>query len=164
MSPIGIVLDLVLAGLLLGALFFGMRLNARLKSLRDSQAGFAAAALELNQAMARAEAGLSEMRAATRQAEDGLMERVDEARLILKRLNESMEKARTLPRAIEERAPVMTAPAERDDLAGGVVRLHDRAPEAAPALRSRARVDDDLFAEDESIPQILERIRAGARR
>lgn len=92
------------------------------------------------------------------------MERVDEARLILKRLHEAMDKARALPRSIEERvAPAPAAPVQREDRTGGLVRLQDRLPEAAPALRSRARIDDDLFAEDESVPQILERLRAGAR-
>ena len=180
---IGVVLDLLLAGLLTGALFFGVRLNARLKALRDSQAGFAAAALELNGAIARAESGLAEIRMASREAEQGLMERVDEARLMVKRLHEIMERASRCSPAergswqpgaarLTEGAPppppgapsvsALSRRATSLALSGAgedqVVELKDRLPQAA---RSRARIDDELFIEDETVPQMLQRLRAG---
>ena len=54
MSIIGLVMNLLLAGLLFAALVMGWRLNRRLKALRDSHDGFAIAVRELNAAAARA--------------------------------------------------------------------------------------------------------------
>lgn len=179
---IGIVLDLLLAGLLLGALFFGVRLNARLKALRDSQAGFAAAAMELNGAIGRAEAGLAEMRLASREAEAGLMERVDEARLMLRRLHDIMERAKSSPTSLRVGGQGAGAPADPSpiSLTSTAVRPDTPLAQLSPArgangpsplvdlkdrlARSRARVDNELFADDDSVPRILERLRAGAGR
>jgi hypothetical protein len=136
---IGMLLDLLLAALLLGAIAFGMRLNRRLKALRDSQTDFVAAATQLNQSLGRAETALAEMRAAGRDAEGALMERVDEARLMLKRLHEAMERTKAAPR------PAAEAQARVTPLS---------------AARLHARTDDELFEADESVPQMLARIRA----
>ena len=50
MSPIALGMNLALAVLLLAALGFGMRLDRRLKALKDGQATFAGAVADLDQA------------------------------------------------------------------------------------------------------------------
>ena len=65
MSPIALAMNLVLALLLLAALGFGIRLNGRLKALRDGQLDFAGAVADLDRAAQRAEKGLAELRGAT---------------------------------------------------------------------------------------------------
>ncbi len=171
MTLFAFALNCLLALLLLAAMMVGLRLEKRLKGLRDSHAGFAEAALELNAAIARAEGGLGEMRAALKDAEATLTERVDEARLATKKLEAVMQRARSLPQAAM--AASMEPPAEtaadaamdelpiRELLArlrgalpvedrgqAQVLALRDRAA-PAQAARSRARIDDELFEADE---------------
>jgi len=174
MTVIAFALNCLLALLLAAAMMVGLRLEKRLRGLRDSHAGFAQAAIDLNAAIARAEGGLAEMRAALRGAEETLTERVDEARAAAKKLEAVMQRARPAPQA-EPIAPVMVraAPAvpeadeAMDDLPikellaklrnaipaeergeAKVLSLRDRT-EPAQAARSRARIDDDLFEADQ---------------
>ena len=70
MTLIGLAMNLLLAGLLGAALVLGLRLNKRLKGLRDSHDSFAIAVRELNAAAERAEQGLADLRAATDEAVD----------------------------------------------------------------------------------------------
>lgn len=86
MSLIGLIMNLVLAGLLLAALTMGVRLNRRLKALRDSQDGFATAVAELNAAAQRAEQGLADLRAATDEATDELADRIEKGRALAAKL------------------------------------------------------------------------------
>ncbi len=57
MSPIALILNLLLGGLLVAALALGLRLDRRLRALRESQAGFIKAVNDLDQAAARTHAG-----------------------------------------------------------------------------------------------------------
>lgn len=50
MSVIGLVMDILLIALILAAIGFGMRLEKKLRALREGQEGFARAVAELNQA------------------------------------------------------------------------------------------------------------------
>ena len=77
---IGIVLDVLLGTLLLAAIFVGLRLEKRLRALREGQADFAKAVAELNKAAARTEAGLVEVRTATLQAQTTLADHTQDAR------------------------------------------------------------------------------------
>ena len=86
MSPIAAGLDGMLALLMIAALILGARLNARLKTLRDGQAGFAAAVIELNQAAAWAEAGLNALKAAQEGAHEDLLNRIEVARNLVAKL------------------------------------------------------------------------------
>jgi hypothetical protein len=86
MSIVGLVLNLLLVGLLVAALGVGLRLNRRLKTLRDSQEGFASAVKELNAAAARAEQGLADLRAATDEALDLLSDRIEKGRALAAKL------------------------------------------------------------------------------
>lgn len=93
MSAIAIVMNLALAGLLIAALTLGVRLNRRLKALRDSQDGFAAAVAELNAAAARAEQGLADLRAATDEATDELADRIEKGRALAAKLERLVAQA-----------------------------------------------------------------------
>jgi hypothetical protein len=131
MSPIALGLDLILAILLVSALVVGLRLNARLKILQAGQTEFVTAAIELNQAAARADAGLAALRAAAEEVHDGLVARIDTARQLAARLEGISERAPAAAavEAAEPRALVANAP----------IRF---TPRPARAIRE---LDDDLF-------------------
>lgn len=100
MSLIAIGMNLLLAGLLVAAMVVGIRLNKRLKALRDSHDGFAAAVHELNTAAIRAEQGLADLRAATDEATDLLSDRIEKGRQLAARLEKLISAAPELPRAM----------------------------------------------------------------
>ncbi len=183
MSIIGLVMNLLLAGLLLAALLMGWRLNGRLKALRDSHDGFAIAVRELNSAAARAEQGLADLRAATDDAVDELADRIEKGRALATRLERLIDSAPAAPP--EGRPRAMTEGLASEDIRAAERRLGallaaarevrperpDRAAERAPdraiyreattaAAPRRLTVEDDLF-EDE--PLTLDVLR-GARR
>lgn len=170
MTAIAFAMNCLLAMLLLAAMMVGLRLEKRLRGLRDSHAGFAQAAFDLNGAIARAEAGLAEMRKALRDADETLTERVDEARAAARKLEMAMRRAEPqmafADRAVATQPPEAAPDAELDALPikdllarlrgsiasadrseAEVLPLRDRA-EPPAASRSRARVDDDLFEID----------------
>jgi hypothetical protein len=182
MTAIAFTLNCLLVFLLLAAMMVGLRLEKRLRGLRDSHKGFAQAALDLNAAIARAENGLGDMRKALHEAEETLTERVDEARAAARKLEAAMQKAQAVPQPPAARgepaARLRSESARTDDLDGlpikdllarlrsslpledrgeaRVLELRDRVAPPSSA-RSRARVDDDLF--DLDLPR-----RAGAAR
>ena len=94
MSLIGLAMNALLATLLLAALMMGWRLNRRLKALRDSHDGFAAAVIDLNAAAARAEQGLADLRAATDEAVDMLGDRIEKGRALALKLERLVEHAK----------------------------------------------------------------------
>lgn len=131
MSPIALGLDLILAILLIAGLVVGLRLNARLKTLQAGQAGFVKAAMELNQAAARADAGLSALRAAAEEVHDGLLLRIETARNLSAKLE-----------GLTERTGQLTAAPEP------TVRIVPPAPLRFPPRPAKSTVrelDDDLF-------------------
>jgi hypothetical protein len=79
MSDIGLIMNVLLGVLLVGALFLGWRLEGRLKALRASHQSFSQAVADLDRAAARAEQGLADLRAATDEAADTLAARIDRA-------------------------------------------------------------------------------------
>jgi hypothetical protein len=88
MNPVIVSLEVLLAVLLLATLFFGVKLERKLKALRQSQAGFASAVRDLDGAAQRTEAGLDALRYATEQARNVLVERMDAAQAMALRLEE----------------------------------------------------------------------------
>lgn len=105
MSLVAISMNIMLAVLLAVALIMGWRLNRRLKALRDSHEGFAAAVAELDAAARRAEQGLADLRAATDEAAETLGDRVAEARQLSTRLERQVREGPALLEAEEaERA------------------------------------------------------------
>lgn len=187
MNPIALAMNLVLAVLLVSALGFGMRLERRLKALREGQERFAGAVADLDRAARRAETGLAELRAATEEAVDLLAGRIEKARELAARLEKFTgdaarpvaartdaarpEPARPEPvRGEPARAPRrgLDLPPERAEAVAEdlVLRLTEsqmlsqgRPARAEPRVspRSRASVDDELF---EAAP----RAAAGGRR
>lgn len=118
MSLIAIGMNLLLAGLLVAAMVVGLRLNKRLKALRDSHEGFEAAVRELNTAAVRAEQGLADLRAATDEATDMLSDRIEKGRALAAKLEKLVAAAPELPRAmpverLQPRAMPPVAPAPR---------------------------------------------------
>jgi ABC-type transporter Mla subunit MlaD len=159
MSLIAIAMNLLLASLLAAALALGLRLNKRLKTLRDSHDNFAVAVRELNLAAERAEQGLADLRAATDEAVDTLADRIEKGRALAAKLERLITDA---PRQVRDAAPkdagddsrekrlgallaaareARTAPADRP------LTLERGAPEPAQAPRPRPRpsFEDDLF-------------------
>lgn len=119
MSPIALAMNLILALLLLAALGFGVRLNGRLKALRNGQLDFAGAVADLDRAAQRAEKGLAELRIATDEALELLAGRIEKARELANRLEThtaAAAAARPIERAPERpiERPVLRAVAERD--------------------------------------------------
>ena len=105
MDLVTISLDLLLATLLIAALVYGVRLERRLKALRDGHQIFAQAVRELDQSVLRAEAGLDQLRRAGEEARDGLHDR------ILKAREAKTELEKLINRAERVRPQVSAAPA-----------------------------------------------------
>jgi X-X-X-Leu-X-X-Gly heptad repeat protein len=101
MNPIAFALDLLLVSLLLIAVWIGIRLERRLKTLRDSQAGFVNAVNELNDGVGRAQSGLQELKAATLAARTELADRVQDAKGMLARLERGLTGAEASARGLE---------------------------------------------------------------
>jgi hypothetical protein len=97
MSLTAIALNGLLAILLLIALAFGVRLERRLKALRDSHEGFAKAVADLDRAAMRAEQGLADLRAATDEAADTLADRIAQAHALAVQLDERLNRPMVTP-------------------------------------------------------------------
>lgn len=151
---IALGLNVILGGLLICGLMMGLRLDRRLRDLRDSHSGFAKAVQELDQAAARTESSLAALRAGTEQARTDLAARIEQARLLTQRLDKLtldaervLEEPLTLTRPLGPerrpaserglREPVALRPAP------AMAPSADLRPQSSP--RSRVRVDDDLF-------------------
>jgi hypothetical protein len=151
MSLIAIGMNVLLAGLLIAAMTVGIRLNKRLKALRDSHAGFEVAVRELNLAAVRAEQGLADLRAATDEAVDMLSDRIEKGRALAAKLEKLVASAPELPRqmAMERPTsrgipPVVPAPREltTEDRLGALLAMArsrlDKAEREAPEAEYRA--------------------------
>ncbi|HYF22782.1 MAG TPA: DUF6468 domain-containing protein [Caulobacteraceae bacterium] len=148
MSLVGLTLDLLLAALLVSALIYGVRLERKLKALRDGQAGFAQAVAELNQAAARAEGGLEALRRATDEAHDSLHDRILKGRELTQQLEAQIKRAERL-----SSTPLAPAPKETESrrVPGGILELTERAPKAAPR---RPAADEDLFEDAAALTRL----------
>lgn len=133
MSPIALILNLLLGGLLLAALALGLRLDRRLRALRDSQAGFIKAVADLDKAALRTQAGLQQWREAADEARELLHDRIEKAKVQIAKLDKSLlDAARTpereTPREVTAREPVLDL-TRRDAVRPG----RGEAPQPAPA-------------------------------
>ena len=102
MNPVPLAMDGLLAVLLLVAVAVGLRLNGKLKLLREGQGQFVRAVGDLDAAAARAEAGLSALRGATEETHDALLTRIETARGLLPRLDRANEDAAASAARLEE--------------------------------------------------------------
>ncbi|HVZ99063.1 MAG TPA: DUF6468 domain-containing protein [Caulobacterales bacterium] len=86
MSPITLAIEIVLAALLSACLFYFWRLDRKLSALRSGQDGALAAAAELAQATAQAEAAVKSLRLTAHEAGRDLQARINDARVTADRL------------------------------------------------------------------------------
>ena len=132
MNAVAFCLDLILATLLMAALYVGLRLDKKLKALRDSHAGFAGAVAELDAAVIKAQDGLATLRATTDQVETAIGDRIQDARGMTARLDQQTSAARTAAEKLErllERYPSSLASSSghpRDGADPGYLALRDK--------------------------------------
>ena len=152
MSAIGLIMDVLLIGLILAAIAYGLRLEKKLRALREGQEGFVKAVSELNIAAGRAEAALSELRAAGEET-DLLHERIVAARTLKADLEGLVSRGRTVPPVPaplpEARVASIQPPVSTERL---LKALAERRPEdlplteaPRPAPTRRGLPEDDLF-------------------
>jgi hypothetical protein len=175
MNPIALGMDGLLAGLLLLAVVVGVRLNGRLKALRESHQGFAKAVAELDAAATKADKALKALHQSSEQTHDELLARIETARSLLLRLEKAGEAAEKSAAKAESAAarrpePLLTPPppaaprrAALSDLlatyetrsgetrAGetraGAPSATRATPASDPTPRRRPVADEDLFAQ-----------------
>jgi hypothetical protein len=159
MSPIALGLDLLLAVLLGAALVVGLRLNSRLKLLRQSQTEFGDSVAALNAAAARAETGLAELRAASEEVHDSLLARIETARGLIDRLDGAIAEAGRSPAtaaktttasghslaAIAAMAQPVAAEVFRRPPPSAVARPPGAGAGIPPTTRNRSAFDEELF-------------------
>lgn len=165
----GIVLDTILILLLMAAIAYGIKLERKLKALRDGQLAFAAAVTELNSAAGRAENALATLRASGQET-DLLHDRIMKARAVKQDLEMLIARAprntirqEPVPEAMEEplelrvpasavtplldddaRARRMASLMERMENARAVMKAPSSRPAPSPAAKSApAQVADE---------------------
>jgi hypothetical protein len=160
---IGVIMDALLMLLLACALAYGVRLDKKLKSLRDGQLAFAGAVNELNMAASRAEAALASLRASGQET-DLLHDRIVKARAVKAELEALIARSGrdvdapvpAKPSAVIE--PIRPQP-QAQPTTGGLLSAEqvERFTPVLQALaanqsakqslnRARRSLDDDLFA------------------
>lgn len=168
---IGTVLDAILMLLLVSAIAYGVRLDRRLKAVKEGQAAFAGAIAELNTAAGRAESALKTLRDAGQET-DLLHDRIVKARalkqeleaLIAREGREVRVAVAARPEPAAEEAPRAAAPTDLFEKVESLAVAPGVKPEAvdrfAPVLqalaanhaakqslnRARRSLDEDLFA------------------
>lgn len=163
---IGVVMDALLMLLLAGALAYGVRLDKKLKALRDGQLAFAGAVNELNTAASRAEAALASLRASGQET-DLLHDRIVKARAVKAELEALIARSgrdvdAPVPAPTAVVAPIRPAaqPEPQARPASGGLLTPEQVETFAPVLqalaanqaakqslnRARRSLDDDLFA------------------
>ncbi|MGH7027815.1 DUF6468 domain-containing protein [Brevundimonas sp.] len=127
----GIILDSILMLLLVAAIGYGIKLEKKLKALRDGQLAFAGAVTELNAAAGRAEQALATLRASGHET-DLLHDRIIKARAVKQELEVLIARA---PAGLSPRgaAPQVEAQAEAP------LELNVPASAVAPLLDDEAR-------------------------
>lgn len=126
-----ISLELLLAGLLVATLALGVRLERKLRALRDSQAGFVKAMQELDGAASRTQTGLEKLRQATDEARGALLPRIEAAQSAAIKLEHLTGDAEIAAKRAEAAAREVEAAAAK--LASAIAR--PRPPVQAPAER-----------------------------
>jgi len=165
MSLVALAMNGLLILLLGAALVMGLRLNSRLKAVRDGQVAFTGAVAALDAATARAQQGLAELRAATDETLELLGGRIVRAREATERLDAALARAADLPLQTPIRAEPMAAAPSQPSRPGAsgpmglqallarleaepLAKPEPEAPQIARRPPTRpASVDDDLFVD-----------------
>jgi len=129
----GIILDSILMLLLVAAIGYGIKLEKKLKALREGQLAFAGAVSELNSAAGRAEQALATLRASGHET-DLLHDRIIKARAVKQELEVLIARA---PAGLPPRSAVPHVEAREEP----VLELSTPASQVSPVLddESRAR-------------------------
>lgn len=129
----GIILDSILMLLLVAAIGYGIKLEKKLKALRDGQLAFAGAVTELNAAAGRAEQALATLRASGHET-DLLHDRIIKARAVKQELEVLIARA---PAGL----PARSAPSPQPQVEEPVLELSTPTSQVSPLLddESRAR-------------------------
>ena len=137
-----LILNLLLGGLLVAALALGLRLDRRLKALRDSQAGFIKAVEELDQAAAKTRAGLNQWREATDEARELLHDRIEKAKVQSAKLEKLL--AQPIPEPAAPRIePARAEPSRVEAVrAEAARRVEPSRDPVRPAAREAAQASD----------------------
>lgn len=164
---IGVIMDALLMLLLACALAYGVRLDKKLKALREGQLAFAGAVNELNMAASRAEAALASLRASGQET-DLLHDRIVKARTVKAELEALIARSGrdvdapppvTPTAMIEPIRPSVRIQPEARAASGGLL-TPEQVEKFTPVLqalaanqsakqslnRARRSLDDDLFA------------------
>lgn len=137
----GIILDSILMLLLVAAIGYGIKLERKLKTLREGQLAFAAAVTELNSAAGRAEQALATLRASGQET-DLLHDRIIKARAVKQELEVLIARAPARPNDSrietreDERRAATRAPVEMEAV---VEAAPVRTSSVAPLLDDEAR-------------------------
>jgi len=95
MSPMTLVLEGALGVLMAACLFYCWRLDRKLSALRSGQDGIRAAARELNESVAAAEAAIRALRQTAQESGRDLQARIDTAGAIAEKLGLALGKVRS---------------------------------------------------------------------
>lgn len=145
------IMDFVLMGLLVAALWFGVRLDKKLKALRGAHEGFARAVSDLDQAAIRAHHSLKELRADADESQDLLHGRILAARDLLQKLETQVGRAERAARELDSQAGRVSQVQARAEEAARrletMPRYEERRPEPRPEpraeVRAQPRIEDD---------------------
>lgn len=152
MPETGTILNLVLMGLLLVALWFGMRLDKRLKALRSSHEDFAKAVHELDDAAIRAHNSLKGLRADADESQDLLHGRILAARELQQKLETQMARAEKLTAELEASHSQNRDLASRLEALENAQKMTPMAAVTAPPVQrpnaSRPSIDRQAFDRD----------------
>ena len=139
----GIILDSILMLLLVAAIGYGIKLEKKLRTLREGQLAFAAAVTELNSAAGRAEQALATLRASGQET-DLLHDRILKARAVKQELEVLIARAPSRPadsrietREDERRAAARAQAAMEPALEAEPVRTSSVAPLLDDEARAR---------------------------
>ena len=127
----GIILDSILMLLLAAAIGYGIKLEKKLKALREGQLAFAGAVTELNAAAGRAEQALATLRASGQET-DLLHDRIIKARAVKQELEVLIARA---PAGLPSRSAVSQAEVREEP----VLELTVPASQVTPLLDDAAR-------------------------
>jgi hypothetical protein len=130
----GIILDSILMLLLVAAIGYGIKLEKKLKALRDGQLAFAGAVSELNSAAGRAEQALATLRASGHET-DLLHDRIIKARAVKQELEVLIARA---PAGLPARGAAPQAQAQAQ-VEAPVLELTVPASQVTPLLDDEAR-------------------------
>ncbi len=155
MDMVGLSMEILLAVLLVAALIYGVRLEKKLKALRDSQAGFAQAVMALDAAAAKAGAGLEGLKQVADETHDELHDRILKARELKTELERLMARAERLGPALQPAPPAPASGLEGLRALAESVAPHvlpERQPArpaqdrpVKPARSAAHNLDEDLF-------------------